>query len=260
MAKVIFWSNGGGTQSACIASLICEGRLPKPDFAAIADTEREDRLVWEYQESVIVPNLRNIGVEVVRVPKGRYPGEDVWQERKNTELPRVLLPVFVDTKNDGGGRLTTICSQEWKQRIMRSWLREQGVKECTAWLGMSLDEVHRLKESGLKWYTHHWPLCFDVPMRKGECIRYVTEHIGWPEPPGSSCWMCPNHTDGKWRNIKERTPEQFEMACKFDEEMRQRRPDFYLHRSLKPLRDVNFENTQIGWLDDGTCATGHCFT
>ena len=260
MSKTIFWSNGGGTQSAAIAGLIVKGRLPKPDLVGISDTEREQKVVWDYQDSVIIPALRSVGVEVHRVPKSKYPSEDIWQEREGTELPRVLLPVFVDTPSVGGGRLTTICSQEWKQRVMRRWLRDQGVKDCIAWLGMSLDEVHRMKDSGLIWYQHHWPLCYDVPMRKGECIRFVIEEMGWPEPPGSSCWMCPNHTDGKWRKIQMQSPEEFEKACQFDEEMRKRRPDFYLHRSLKPLRGINFENGQSGWLDDGSCTTGYCFT
>jgi hypothetical protein len=258
--KPIVWSNGGGTQSAAIAGLIVKGLLPRPDFVGIADTEREDRLVWEYQDSVIIPALRKVGVEVHVIPKSAYSNEDIWQERENTKLPRVLLPVFVDTQSDGGGRLTTVCSQEWKQKVIRRWLRDQGVKECTVWLGMSLDEVHRMKDSGLDWYEHHWPLIYDVPMRKGECIRFVTDEMGWPEPPGSSCWMCPNHTDGKWRRMQRLTPDQFEKACTFDEEMRVRRPDFFLHRSLKPLRQLSFEDSQSSWLDDGSCSTGYCFT
>ena len=258
--RTLVWSNGGGTQSAAITGLIVEGKLKKPDFIAIADTGREDRRVWEYLYQIIVPALRDVGLEVRRIKKDEFDVEDIWQERKDADLPRVLMPMFVDTKNQGGGKLTTVCSMEWKQRIIRAWLRSQGVKECFVWLGMSTDEVHRLKPSGLNWYEHHWPLCFDVPMRKGECIRYVTEVLHWPEPPGSACWMCPNHTDGKWRNLKEQTPDQFKQACDLEDKIRERRPDFYFHRSLKPLREVVFETTQIGWIDNGSCESGMCFT
>ena len=35
------WNYGGGAQSCAIAVLILQGRLPKPDFAVIADTGRK---------------------------------------------------------------------------------------------------------------------------------------------------------------------------------------------------------------------------
>jgi hypothetical protein len=40
------FSSGGGTQSAAIAALIVQGRLPKPDFVVIADTDYECSSTW----------------------------------------------------------------------------------------------------------------------------------------------------------------------------------------------------------------------
>ena len=42
------WSYGGGTQTAAIAVLILQGRLPKPDIAVMADTGREIASTWDY--------------------------------------------------------------------------------------------------------------------------------------------------------------------------------------------------------------------
>jgi hypothetical protein len=73
-----FWSCGGGTQSCAIGVLICEGRLPKPDFAGIADTGHEMPTTWQYFDAVLKPKLAAVGVEIVRIkmqdwatPRGR---------------------------------------------------------------------------------------------------------------------------------------------------------------------------------------------
>jgi hypothetical protein len=97
------FSSGGGTQSACIAALIVRGRLPKPDGAAIVDTEREHGAVWEYHDSVIVPALRSVGVEIHRIRKSDYATVDIWSKGKGG----TILPVF--TAN--GGKAPTFCSK-----------------------------------------------------------------------------------------------------------------------------------------------------
>lgn len=61
------FSSGGGTQSTCIAALIVQGRLPKPDFMVIADTGRECSSTWEYMDAVIRPAMATVGVEVYRL-------------------------------------------------------------------------------------------------------------------------------------------------------------------------------------------------
>lgn len=54
---VEIFSHGGGTQSAAITALIVQGKLPKPDFVCIVDTERERQSTWDYLDAVIRPAL-----------------------------------------------------------------------------------------------------------------------------------------------------------------------------------------------------------
>lgn len=56
------WSYGGGTQSVAIAALIIQGRLPKPDYAVIADTGMEKQSTWDYMDNVTNPALKSIGL------------------------------------------------------------------------------------------------------------------------------------------------------------------------------------------------------
>ena len=63
----IVWSYGGGTQSAAIAVLILQGKLPRPDVAVIADTGRELSTTWDYQAEVVAPALESIGLPVQNI-------------------------------------------------------------------------------------------------------------------------------------------------------------------------------------------------
>ena len=66
--------------------------------------------------------------------------------------------------------------------------------------------------------------------------------------------MCPNAGDDEWREIKANRPDEFEAACKLDEEIRLRDPHMWLHKSAKPLREVDFsDNRQTEFCHDGLC-------
>ena len=94
---VEIFSHGGGTQSAAITALIIQGRLPKPDFVCIVDTERERKTTWEYLDAIIRPALHSIGLEVHRIHKNEWgtkqpDGKDYLSHNRNT----ILLPAFTN--------------------------------------------------------------------------------------------------------------------------------------------------------------------
>jgi hypothetical protein len=259
--RIQFWSNGGGVQSAAIAALIVQKKLPKPDLIAIADTERERSNVWEYLDQVIRPALRNIGLQIYRVKKSDFVHHDLWVDWGVQEKPTTLMPVFIANPDGSTGRLQTFCSQRWKRRVMQRWLRGCGVKKCDCWIGYSLDEMRRVRTSDELWYQYRYPLVFDVPMRRSECIR-VVESMGWPEPPRSACYQCPNRMDSEWSEMKRNAPEDFSRAVALEKEMQKTRSDFFLHRSLRPLDLIDFDGAQLSMITGDTpnsCTEG-CFT
>src|SRR5260221_6285038 len=240
------WSYGLGTQSTAMLVLIAQGKLPKPARVVIADTGREAQVGWDYFHTYAEPLMHELGLCVEIAPHS-LATVDLYDKRGRT-----LLPAFT-----AKGKLPTICSIEWKVRVIRRHLRAQGVRRCITWLGISTDEVERLKPSDVKWQTLHWPLCFDVPMSRIAC-RLLVQAWGWPDPPRSSCYICPHRQDGEWLRL---TAGERQEAERIDTEVRERDPrhDIYLHHGRKPLAVVTLDRPQRAGLFDA-CDSGYCWT
>jgi len=115
----------------------------------------------------------------------------------------------------------------------------------TQYMGISYDESLRMKPSRDKWIEHKWPLV-DMGMRRLDCLRWM-EKCGYPKPSRSACTFCPYHSDEEWRSLKER-PADWASAVEIDELIRNgvrgTTEKLYLHRSLKPLAEIDFANAE----------------
>lgn len=263
------FSSGGGTQSAAIAALIIQGKLPKPDLAAIMDTGREKRTTWEYHDQVIVPALKAVGVDLVRIGPGWISmpehGKNWLSHNRNT----VLIPAFSNQTGEVS-KLSGFCTKSWKQEAFNRWASKiHGVKrsQMKKWIGYSLDEQRRwlamMNGEEYKSGLIRFPLVHDFPLRRSQSIQLVVQEMGWPMPPRSACWMCPNQTDDEWRETKRDDPEHFAEAIALDNELRTEDGFAFLHRSCLPLEKVDFEKPAKDPEDDlftRACNSGGCFT
>ncbi len=245
------FSSGGGTQSACIAAMICAGELPKPDYSIIADTGYELSSTWEYHNQVVYPALKKAGVDLVRVPSKKYATVGLYGGRYGDTL---LIPAFT-TEGPEVGKMPTLCSNEWKQRVIQRWLREQGVKRALIWLGYSLDEKHRIRIKDGPW-QNWWPL-IEKRMNRHDSINYV-RNFGWPDPPRSACWMCPNRAPAEWKVQKEKAPGDFAKAVQFEKAIQREDPEVWLTKEAKPLNQIEFDEAQADMFD--YCPNTGCFT
>lgn len=251
--RALTWSYGGGTQSIAIAILIYQGRLPKPACIVMADTAREASETWEYHERYTAPLLAEIGLTV------EIASHDLARIDLYDKAGTMLVPAFTEA-----GKLRTYCSVEWKARVIHRHLRSRGYgpdRPVLTWIGFSLDEIERMKHSDLKWQQLHWPLCYDVPLRRGECAALVRS-FGWPDPPKSSCWMCPHRRNPQWRRLRDQYPADWQRAIALDREIRARDEQhaLYLHYSRVPLwQAVLDEDQSVEQLTLG-CDSGLCWT
>lgn len=258
---MIVQSMGMGVQSVTISAMACLGDLPMPDLAVFADPGWESKATYRYA-ATFTAWAKDRGLSIITVKKGNIRADAVGSQSRSASLPLHTL------LNGERGMLRRQCTNEYKiQPVIQAVRRHLGVKpKCrvkksqavTMWLGISLDEVERMKESREKWITNAWPL-IDKRMRRGDCIEYLKSK-GIPVPAKSACIGCPFHGNDYWRALKRDSPEEFESACNFDDIMRTRKAAVkslvYLHPSMKPLREVDLTQYQ-GDMFANECE-GHC--
>jgi hypothetical protein len=235
MSDPTVWSYGGGVQSAAIACLVLSGKLPQPDLAVIADTGREAETTWTYLREIIQPALRF----PIHIAPHTLASVDLYSKKGD-----ILIPAYT-TEDGKTGMLPNYCSVEWKRRVVRRWLRAQGVKRCNLWLGITCDEASRMKPADVKWVNHVFPL-IDLGMTRKDCVK-VIEEAGWPKPAKSSCWMCPYRGAKEWAQL---TTGDVEKAEEFEREIQANDVRLSIHKPEKP-RD---EGLFVG------CDSGYCWT
>jgi hypothetical protein len=231
--RAVVWSFGGGVQSVALLVLIAEGKLPKPERVVMSDTGRESSLTWDYTRKYTVPLLESLGMRL------EIAGHELSTVDLYTHKGALLIPAFTKT-----GMFPTYCSSHWKKLVCRRYLRAVGygpAKPVSMWFGMSLDEFARMRESDVDWIENYYPLCFDVKLRRHECVLAI-EQFGLPVPPKSSCWMCPNRSNAEWLQQQREAPGDHSQAVELDAAIRAADPmkGLYLHVSRQPLDAVDF--------------------
>jgi hypothetical protein len=246
-------SLGAGVQSSTLALMAAAGEVtPMPAGAIFADTMAEPKPVYEwlkYLESVLP-------FPVHRVSAGSLTEAALTARvsAKGRTYHKTAIP-FHTRNNDGtAGRIPhRTCTLDYKITPITKALRrlakvKRGTKTpvVTSWIGISLDEMNRMKASREPWVATRWPLIENRMTRAG-CLEWLKAN-GHPEPPRSACVYCPFHSNAEWRRLKNDDPEGFAAAVDFDKKARALRQgtsmksEVFVHRSLKPLDEVDLRN------------------
>lgn len=242
----IVWSSGGGTQSTAIAILILQGRLPRPDYAVIADTGRETRETWQYLRDVVNPALSAVDLQVEILHAASPP--EIFNSAGT-----ILMPVFMA----GGSKFAAFCSAPWKRDRVKRWAIDKGIVPAINWLGISADELSRVRTGRAANWILRYPLVFDVRMTRADCVRLIQD-FGWPPAPKSSCWCCPNKRNSQWRHTRDNLPDEWAEAVALDYELRETKPDAFLHDSRLPLDQAPIDEKDDPQARFG-CDSGDCF-
>lgn len=225
------WSCGGGVQSTAIAALIYTGRLPKPDYAIMTDCGFEKATTWEHVHNFLIPKMKEVGVDLQIIKTNEGLKESIFDKSNH-----LLLPGFA-MKEGKKIKFNTHCNSGWKVKPAQRWLREQGVQHCENWVGISLDEASRARGGGNKnWFKIRYPL-IEQKMTREDCLWFMGG-IGWPKPPRTSCYMCPQQNDAAWLKMRDEEPDDWAKAIEIDEYIRTITPGTYLHRTFTPLKDM----------------------
>lgn len=240
-------SLGAGVQSSVMALMAAHGEIePMPDCAIFADTQAEPKHVYDWLDWLET----QLPFPVYRVSHGNLKDAVLT----GNDGSRFVPPPFY-TSNEHGekeGLLRRQCTREYKIQPIQKKLRElAGYKprqrmpadSVQQWIGISLDEIQRMKDAPEKWYSNRWPL-IEKRMTRLHCLEWMSKRGYNALPQKSACTFCPYHDDETWRRMQCDDPESWAEAIVVDEAIRdgfaKTNQKLYVHRSLIPLKDVDF--------------------
>lgn len=244
-AQLRIISLGAGVQSTTMALMAAHGEItPMPDCAIFADTGWEPKAVYQHLHWLI--DVLPFPVQIVSAGNLR----EAVMARSNTTGGRfAAVPWFMRMPNGDAAMGRRQCTKEYKLYPIRREVRQRlGGKTpkggAEMWLGISLDEVARMKPSNVQYIVNRWPL-IELRMSRWDCLQWLKRR-GYAQPPKSACIGCPFHSDAQWRAIREQ-PDEWADALEVDAAIRQQ-PKFrgtqYMHHSLKPLSEVDLSTAE----------------
>ena len=254
--KLRILSLGAGVQSSTLALMIQRGEIPMVDAAIFADTKGEPQAVYDHLNWLVKQlsypvhrvSWRNLKQDILDASQGNYKA--------------FTAPFF--TLNSQTGKKAMLmrqCTSDYKIKPIVQKVRELlGLKkgerrkegtQVEMLLGISVDEVSRMKPNRLKYITNIYPLV-EKKMSRTNCKEWTKKH-NYPNPPRSACTFCPFHNNEEWRIVKSVKAEwddvvKMDLAIRSQERFKRKNigkavvnDELYIHRSCKPISEINFE-------------------
>jgi hypothetical protein len=202
--RLVVLSLGAGVQSTTIALMAAHGEIAAPDCAIFADTGDEPAAVYEHLAwlmSGVLPFPVYIAKCARTLKSALVAGDE----------DGVRIPWHVGA----GGIGERNCTRDWKIRPIRRVIRDLlgvGPKGYAApgsvesWIGISLDEITRIKPSGVAFIHNRHPL-IEARMSRRDCYRWLEERQ-YRVPPKSRCKYCPYQSNAEWAALQE-VPEEW---------------------------------------------------
>jgi hypothetical protein len=241
-------SLGAGVQSTTMALMAAHGEItPMPNCAIFADTQWEPRTVYthlDWLESVLPFPVHRVSLGDLKaaVTSGGFSS----------------VPFYTDS-----GLGARQCTYQYKLRPLYRKVRELlGGKTpkggCEMWVGISTDEITRMKDARVQYIANRFPL-IEKRISRNDCLNWM-ERKGYPIPPRSACLGCPFKRDTEWRHTRDGPADEWLATIEADKQIRAAsgKPQF-MHRSLKPLDEVDLstpeDHGQLNFLSEceGMC-------
>jgi hypothetical protein len=181
-------SYGGGTNSTAMLVGLWE-RGERPDFILFADTGGERPETYAHRDAVS-SWCKNIGFpEIVTVSEA--------ETLEANCLRRNALPgIAYGFKS---------CSEHYKIRPQKRWLKENNIVAPQFWVGIDAGEAHRAKDDGPRYPLIEWGWDRD------KCIEAIARS-GLPQPGKSACFFCPSNKRAEIISLRKTNPDLFARA------------------------------------------------
>lgn len=260
--KVI--SLGLGMQSTAMYLMSSVEVINRADYAIFADPGAEYDQTYKLLDELKKWSKKNNGIEIIVCSeKNLY--NDLIEGSNSTGQRFAGIPAFSTYKGQKG-MIRRQCTSEYKIKPVMKKIRDlhglkkyQRNKPSEVWLGISLDEIQRMKTSLIYNVEYVYPL-IDNRLTRKDCQKYLTQ-MGFNDVIKSACVFCPYHGDRDWKRLKETNPKGWQQAVKVDNSIRNslinrgREGELFLHRSLEPLESAYLQEDQEELF---MCEEGYC--
>ncbi len=246
-------SLGAGVQSSTLLLMAADGEFEAtPEVAVFADTHAEPAAVYRWLDFLRRTAGERIPIHTCSAGDLRA---DVMAVAAGGSTRASQPPLFTRNPDGSAGLSPRKCTRDYKVRPIGRALRALGYgpkRPVEQWLGISTDEIERVKPSGLRWRENRWPL-IERGLTRDDCLRWLAYH-GYPEPPKSACTFCPYSSNARWRAMRDEAPEEWADAVELDRAIRHlpgMRSECFVHRDRVPLSDVDLATDDPDRLGDG---------
>jgi len=253
-------SCGQGAPSLYLIVMAGQGLFPA-DVVITADTGWENDCLWstgerttakEFWDAVTQPLAEEFGMVAAWVRANDGEGNPL-PPLQDTQaiLPNGKVSIDIPMYGSKGGKLSQSCTSKYKVAAMRQELRRRGARTATSHLGLTMDEVGRMKPNDVKWETKAWPL-IERKLYRTNAVAEL-ERMGIPYLVTSECDGCP-HKD--WPRWKRTSPAMIESLGEWESNI----DGFFLTRNLIPLSQ-SLAKMELGEAMDmfEPCDDGYCF-
>lgn len=249
-------SLGAGVQSSCMSLMAAAGEiLPMPAAAIFADTQAEPASVYKWLDWL----EKQLPFPVHRVTSGDLSEETIrirTSERSDETYISHNIPAYTINSDGSHGNYRRQCTDKHKLvPLTKECDRLRDGQPAIVWIGISSDEIQRMKESQRKAVTHRWPL-IELQLSRQKCLAWMSEH-GYKEPPRSACTFCPYHSNTEWRRLRDTDHESWNHAVEYEQRLQTAAASVprldgipFLHAQRVPLSEVDLSTeSERGQLD-----------
>ena len=200
-------SLGGGVQSTVMTLMADKGMFGViPDAAVFADTQWEPQEVYDNIEWL----RKQVSIPIYITTVGNL-REDLIKYRNILGVKGFSdVPVYV-FNNDKYTMSSRQCTGKYKVRPVIAKIREiAGLKYkqrtpkgkyIAQWIGISMDEYMRVKESDVSTLKNVYPLIDSVPKTRAQCLQWFNENYPGVPLGKSSCLGCPYKGKSQWMEM-----------------------------------------------------------
>jgi len=295
-------SLGMGQQSVVLYLMSSMGLIARADYAIFSDTLSESAETYKYLDWLVQWSQRNNGIPIICTGKGNLYNDIRFGTGKTKTTQRLgklqqtmvkgvnyllnpmlgvtvqqakatrhftTIPAFTRSPKGKVGMLRRQCTGDYKItevdkaiRSLHGLAPRQRTPPTEIWMGITSDEIERMRYPRVGWQTFVYPFCntvswkddfrrgdFDITFRRSDCVTWLVDNE-FPVPPKSACFFCPYQSDSRWLDMKKNRPEEWKQSVILDNAMRNStkagvKYPVFLHHSAVPLEEADLQENQL---------------